>query len=373
MTRDVHKSVPRRSVIQLAGAVAAMPFISKAVAGGEVESAVEWARINLPNSSPDIVSAAAREGRLTLSLYNLGGNDEAVQALVKGFNRRYPFVAVEYTRYSTVQLLNKFNAEITARRGVSDYVNLPSNAVSNRALTDKGAIARFVVSQDAAYPRYGKRSGLWYAWHEERATTLYRADALNEEEKKLVRTFKGLGDPRFRGRIIINSVSNSLTLSTSYTLMFGPNPELWEGLARNRPKVKPASNALVSGVLAGEADIGVMCGAASPMAAAKGGAPVQFGRSAPCPALHTPGAISALAPHPNAAKLWQDWFTSAEGQNIWVAESGMTSVHGGLKETGWSEKQPWFYTDRSTSDFDWDAFSRKQQEVIARFAKDIQS
>ena len=373
MTRFVKKTPSRRSVIKAGSTFAVLPFISQALARSEVDTAIEWARKTLPSSRPDIIHAAAQEGKLTLSLYNLGGNDGAIQTLVEAFNRRYPFITVEYTRYSTVQLLNKFSAEINARRGVSDYVNLPSNAVTNRALIEKGAIANFVISQDAAFPPYGKRTGLWYAWHEERPTTVYRIGALSSEEKRLVRTFRGLGDRRFKDRIAINSITNSLTRSTSYTLMFGADPRLWENLARNRPQVKPASNALVSSVLAGEADIGVMCGAASPLAAAKSGAPIAFGRSAPCPALHTPGAISALAPHPHAARLWQDWFTSTEGQNIWVRESGMTSVRSDLKERGWSEKQTWFFSDRSESDFDWDSFSKKQQDVVARFTKDIQS
>jgi iron(III) transport system substrate-binding protein len=368
--------ISRRSLIQAAGASAAILVAkrlpTRAEAASAVESAVEWARRNLPNSTPDIVKAAAKEGKLTLSLYSLGGNDEAVRALINSFNRRYPFIAVQYTRYTTVQLLNKFNAEFNARRGISDYVNLPSNAVTNRVLIDKGAIAKFVVSQDAAFPQYGKRSGLWYAWHDDQATTLYLTDALTEEEKKLVRTFRGLADPRFKGRIGINSISNSLTLSSAYTLMFGPNPQLWTGLARNRPLVKPASNALVSSVLSGEVEIGVMCGAASPMVAAKGGAPIAYGHSSPCPTLHTPGGISALAPHPNAARLWQDWFTSAEGQGTWVRESGLPSVRNGLKEKGWSEQQSWFFTAHQ-SEFDWDAFSRRQKDVIARFARDIQS
>ena len=29
-------------------------------------------------------------------------------------------------------------------------------------------------------------------------------------------------------------------------------------------------------------------------------------------------AISAFAPHPNAAKLWMEWIYSDEGQNIWL-------------------------------------------------------
>src|SRR5712671_3791499 len=101
------RNILRRAFIQAAGAFVVGPFLSRAMAASEVESAVEWARKNLSHSTPDIVNGAAKEGKLTLSLYNLGGNDEAIQAMVKGFNRRYPFIAVDYARYSTIQLLNK--------------------------------------------------------------------------------------------------------------------------------------------------------------------------------------------------------------------------------------------------------------------------
>lgn len=370
-------SISRRSILRMAGGatfLAAMPFVSKVLAAGAVEAAIEWARTNLPNSTPDIVNAAAKEAKLSLTLYNLGGGDEAIRGIVEGFNRRYPFIAVDYTRQDTLQLLNKFNAEINTKRGISDYLNLPSNLLTSKALMDQGAIAKFVVSQDGSFPKNGKSSGFWYAWRSEKPTTLYRTDALNIEEKKLIRTYQGLADPRFKGRLGATSANNSVCVAAAYTLMYGSDPRLWTGLAKNGLLVKPSSQALVSSVLAGEVDIGVLCGSSSPAVAARSGAPLAFGYSSPSPTLYTPGAVSALAPHPNAAKLWQDWFTSVEGQDIWVRLSGLPPVRDKVHETGWAEKQPWFFADnRDLGEFDWDAFSKKQGEVLERFKKDVQN
>jgi ABC-type Fe3+ transport system substrate-binding protein len=270
-------------------------------------------------------------------------------------------------------LVIKFSAEINSRRGVSDYVNLPSNVLTSTAFIKQGAIAKFVVSQDAAFPPGSKNPGYWYAWRSEKASTVYRIGALTDEEVKLIRTYQGLADPRFKGRLGITSVNNSTCAATVYLLMYGPKPQLWTGLARNKPKVKPSSQALVSSILAGEVDIGVLSGSSSPLIAAKDGAPIAFGSSAPSATLYTPGAISALAPHPNAARLWQDWFTSVEGQRLWVSLTGNQSVRNGINQAGWAEKQAWYFDDHaSLHQFDWNAFSSKQKVVIARFASDIQ-
>lgn len=368
------EGVSRRSVVMAgtAGALSVAPFSSRLQAADAVEGAVEWARKALPHSTPDIVRGAANEGKLNLTLYNLGGGEDAVRGIIAGFRKRYPFIAVDFNRQDTTQLVSRFNAEVNSRRGISDYVNLPSNVLTSTAFIKQGAIARFVVSEDGAYLLGGKNTGYWYAWRLERATTVYRVGTLSDEEIKLVRTYQGLADPRFKGRLGITAVTNSVCATTAYMLMFGPRPQLWTGLARNKPVVKTSSQALVSSILAGEADIGVLSGSSSPLTAAKEGAPVAFGSSSPSATLYTPGAISALAPHPNAARLWQDWFTSVEGQHLWVSLTGNQPVRTGLDQTGWAERQPWFFDDHGSQPFDWETFSKKQKEVVARFAHDIQ-
>ena len=267
--------ISRRSAIRTvaigggAFVLPALPHLSRAEAAGAVDQAVAWAKANLPNSTADIVNGAAKEGKLNLTLHNLGGGEAEVRALIDGFRRRYPFIAVEFNRQDTLQLVNKVSAELNSRHGISDYFNLPSNVLTSSAYIRQGGIAKFVVSQDAAYPAGNKNPGFWYAWRGETATTVYRTDALNDAEKKLVRSYQGLSDPRFKGRLGTTAVNNSVASTTAYLLMYGPNPKLWTDLARNKPLVKPSSQALVSSVLSGEVDVGVICGSSSPLVAAK--------------------------------------------------------------------------------------------------------
>jgi len=374
------REISRRSAWQMtaagAGSVLAGGLTAcspKSAGGATVDDAVAWAKANLPNSTPEIVQAAAKEGHLTLTMLNQGGNTELLTSLISGFNKRYPFITVESTAQSTVQLVNKINAELAARRGTSDYINFPGNLHTTATLEKQGAIQPFVISQDAAFPAGAKHNGIWYAWRTEYPSTAYRKGVLTEEERKLVQTFEGLGDPRFKNRIGIGNVENSSTAAGAYILQDKTDPKVWQALVANKPRVKTTATSLINGLLSGEYDITVLSGMVPNVQAARDGAPIELGVSSPFPTVYTPSGISALAPHPNAAKLWQDWVMSSEGQNLFVKYSGFASARNDLVEKPWAEQQPWFFKDMSKRmDMDWDDFAVKQADVSARFKKDLQ-
>ena len=374
--------MPRRLVLRLAAYGAGTSMLStvlsscspKKAAAGSIDEATKWAAVNLPNSTAEIVQAAAQEGHLVLTMLNQGGNLDVLRGLISGFNRRYPFVKVEFTAQSTLQLLNKFNAEIAAQKGTTDYLNFPSNLKTTLSLEQKGAILPFVISQDPRFPERAKHNGFWYAWRCDYPSTAYRKDALTEDEKKLVQHYSGIANPRFKNRLGIVSVENSATSSACYTLLTHADPSVWRGLVDNKPRVKSSSSALLNGLLAGEYDVALLGGMMPNIEAARQGAPVEFGISDPYPALYLPAGISRLAPHPNAAKLWQDWVMSEEGQRVWIEVSGAPSAREDVGEKAWVEKQPWFFKGAPTqTELDWDDFTLRLPEVVNRFQKDMKS
>jgi ABC-type Fe3+ transport system substrate-binding protein len=315
---------------------------------------------------------AAKEGRLTL-LVQTSATDETLGAMIKKFRSRYPFVNVGYTIQSTQQIMNRFTAELTAKRGITDWLTLPSNLAQTGNYIAKNAVAPFVISHDEAYPDGAKYKGLWYALAVERTVTVYRKGALSEAERRLVRTYKGLGDARFRGRLGIDGITNSVAVTASYVLQNNPDKDLWQGLVANKPRVKTASPALLDGLLSGQYDVSVFSSWASAATPAQNGAPIEFGNTALSPTIYVPCGISAQAPHPNAARLWQDWILSQEGQNEWVRLVGMSSVRSDVIQP-WARRQPWFFdTPGSHKPLDWVDFSNKQAQVIARFNHDLQA
>jgi ABC-type Fe3+ transport system substrate-binding protein len=370
-------NLSRRSVLRMAALGAGssllaggLPRVAHAQAPGDVAKAIEWAKANLPKSTPEIITAAAKEGKLTLTLQQFG-DDETQTAMIKKFREHYPFIEVSYTQQNGAQIVNKFTAEMRAKRGVSDYLMLPSDVTQIDKYIAAGAFSDFTISQDSAFPDGTKRSGVWYPWLRQTNVTVYRKDAVTKEEKELLRTYKGLGDPRFKGKLGIIAAATSNGLTGSYILQ--KDPAIWNALVANKPIVKPSSGPLIDGLLAGEFNVALMSGYPTAALAAKNGAPLEFVISTPSPVLFAPGVISSLAPNPNAAKLWQDWGMSKEGQDLWVNLLGVPSVRSDVSQP-WSEKQPWFFDDKAANKpMDWADFVKKSPEVLAKFQKDLQA
>jgi iron(III) transport system substrate-binding protein len=315
---------------------------------------------------------ATREGKLAIAMLT-SASDDCMRGMIKKFREHYPFLDVSYTLQSTSQLMNHFTAEINAKKGLTDCLMLPANLTETGRYVSSGAVALFAISQDAAFPDNAKRSGFWYALAADRAVTIYRKDALSDEEKKLVRTYKGLGNPRFKGRLGINGITNSVAVTGAYVLQNHPDKSLWARIAANKPHVKTASPGLMDGLLSGEYDVSIFAASATAATAARNGAPIEFGNTALSPTLYVPNAVSALAPHPNAARLWQDWVLSKEGQELWVALAGSGSARNDVSKT-WARQQPWFFESSGThKTIDWADFASKESEVVARFRKDMQS
>jgi iron(III) transport system substrate-binding protein len=324
--------------------------------------------------TPDkaIQQAAAKEGALTL-LLQTNVSAETIGTIIKKFNAHYPAIHVGFTIQNTVQVMNRFTAEVSAKRGISDCVVLPSVLTETENYVAAGALAHYVSSQDPDFPNEAKRSGFWYAWTRECAVTVYRQGSLSDEEKKLLRTYKGLGDPRFKNRLGINGITNSVAATAAYVLLNQPDTSLWRGLVANAPRVKTSTPALINGLLSGEYDVGLFAAWGSTTTPARAGAPIEFGNTALTPVLYVPGGISALAPHPNAARLWQDWILSREGQDLWATVVGSNSARQDVVKP-WARQQPWFFESPGThKPIDWADFSRKEKQVVAKFKKDFQT
>ncbi|WP_417725684.1 ABC transporter substrate-binding protein [Salipiger sp.] len=374
---DAKTGLTRRDALRMAGAgvaaaVMARPAILRAQGAAGLDEAVEWARANLPATTPDILNAAAAEGKLVLTL-QLHGDDEAMKTMITAFNKRYPFIAAEYTLQNSSQVMQKFNAEVGSGRGVSDYIHLPSNLLNTKAYIEAGNLTEFVISNEDLYPAIAKDTGLFYPALEQHGVTCWRDGALSEEEVAMMHTYDGITDPRFKDRIGIVGVSTSNGQAGCYVLMHGPDPSLWDKLVANAPQVKTASSPLTDGLLSGEYDVALMNGFSIAARAAQDGAPLRFGLTNPSPVTFAPGAISALAPNPNAAKVWQDWFNSVEAQDIWVGVSGAMSALAGTKPC-WSQQQPWFFENKNGQvPIDWDDFAARQEAVIDTYKSALQA
>ena len=72
------------------------------------------------------------------------------------------------------------------------------------------------------------------------------------------------------------------------------------------------------------------------------GAPVRWVFPKPTPANLTVQTISAKAPHPNAARLFQEWAMSSEGQAAWFKVSSVASARPDTVDPRKAAKADWY-------------------------------
>ena len=373
ITSPAHGKLSRRTALRGAGvgatsflivrSLSPLSYAQAAASPSAIDAAIAYAQAHLPNSNAQIIKAAAKEGSLALTLQALG--DDAYQAMIKKFNERYPFIRVSFTSQGAVPLLGKFNAENASHRGIGDCFLL-SSPHDGDVSRQNGAVSQFKISQDSAFPAAAKSSGYWYGWQLEFATTVFRLGALSSEELRLIRSYQGLADPRFKGRLGAANVTTGTSAAQCYHLLHHTDQRVWKGLAANKPMIKPGSPLLLDGLLRGEYDVALFMGESTAANAARGGAPVGFVISSPAVTGYVTSVIAAAAPHPNAAKLWQDWALSKEGQDLWPTVSAAYSARTDVKTGPWYAAQPWFYNG-SHVEIDWNDFSAQKNNVIAQF------
>ena len=146
-------------------------------------------------------------------------------------------------------------------------------------------------------------------------------------------------------------------------------PGFMQKLAALKPTVFNAINPLADRLGTGEFSLGLAVTADTAIATQwLRGAPVRW--TFPEPGLAVPYYIGlpAKAPHPNAAKLFEAWSLSPEGQRIWVANTGLAPVDKGIQDDRKFAHEPWYKLPSSYYAVDWNALSAALPAGNAHFA-----
>jgi iron(III) transport system substrate-binding protein len=142
------------------------------------------------------------------------------------------------------------------------------------------------------------------------------------------KTWKDLSNPKWRGKIGAETGGASVQAQIYYTLdkMYGKS--YWDQMKANKLKVQTGAGAMTVALLRGEIEV-AMCYydysvyeesqlKKSPIRG------IWFEEGVP--RIVSPQAIMKNAPHPNAAKLFQEWSLSEEGQMKMVGIIGAYSA-----------------------------------------------
>jgi len=345
--------------------------VAAAIATAGAPTLVRAQDFPAPTDEAALYEAAKKEGRVT---WYAGFPQDVIKSMMDEFAKKYPGIEVEPIRLVSVQQFQRFVQESQAGQGITDLVYLDTWSID--ALAEKGYIAEWVPPNADLLPPDSRVGNFAYNQAYAAAAIAYNSNNVTPEEAEKLKTWKGILDPVFAGRV---AVSPQLC-STCYTpvhmwldpaLQAEYGEKFMREIAAMKPHLYAEINLAIDRVAAGEEDIVYCClwGALANARYVKG-APIRWVFPTPTPvAPQNFMAINSKAPHPHAARLFLNWWISPEGlaaQQMYFGDgSAMKGVPDNMKATS----EAWYNPPGETYLLDRTRWNKNFADDMALWAK----
>lgn len=257
-------------------------------------------------------------------------NITAVEPLIADFTKRYG-VKGEYTRISTAKFVATAVTEHQAGKLLADVVQAPIPILD--ILKDKGVLASYRSPQAAGYPEWTRKDERIQIFGIEYVALIYNKELVKAAD--VPKRYEDLADPKWRGKIVMADPS---THATTISWLIGLKEEVmksedaWmkflKGLAANKPMFVASFGPTPAPVESGEKLIAISM---PKYIITKAPAPLEWARVEQ-PMMGTPRGISitASAPHPNAAKVFMDYWLSKDAAKMLAEKVGEYVLYSGV-------------------------------------------
>jgi len=264
-----------------------------------------------------LIDKAKPEGKAALY-----ANITAVEPIIDAFAADTG-VKAEYTRISTARFVATTITEFEAGKFMADVVQAPLPILE--LLKEKGILARYRSPAAAGYPQWTKKDDYIQLFGVEYIALIYNKELAKTAD--LPRRYEDLAHPRWKDKIVMpNPTNHATTIGWLIGLkehVFKSEAE-WmkfvKGLAANRPMFVASLGPTPAPIASGEKPIGISM---PKYIITNAPAPLDWARVSQ-PMLGTPRAIAVAskAPHPNAARLFVDYWLSQKAMGMLAKDVG---------------------------------------------------
>jgi iron(III) transport system substrate-binding protein len=309
------RTCSRRDVLQASTALAAgAVFAAPAKAVAPAPTAVGSA----------LIEAARREGKVALySALDI----PLSQKLARTFEAAYPGVAVRIERSGAERIFQRIGQEQDSGIHAVDVV-ISTDAAHFVSWKRSGWLAPYLPEDVARHfpPDGFDANGLYATVCASLSGIGYNTNLIRREDAP--GSFADLLDPRWRGKIVKGHPAYSGTILTAtFALARDLGWSWFEKLAAQKVMQVQSAGDPPKKLALGERAIQVDGVDAILLQLKEQGQPVEFVHAREgTPLITTPAGIFGSAPNPNAARLFQNFLCSVEGQQVFV-ESNRHSFH----------------------------------------------
>jgi iron(III) transport system substrate-binding protein len=280
--------------------------------------------------TPTLIEAAKKEGQV---VWYTSADLQLAEKIAKAFEQKFPGIAARVERAGAERIFTRVGQEYAA--GLHK-VNA-SNTGDAAMFVDrkrKGLLAAYVPEDAAKYfaPEYRDPDGYYAIVRSTLCVIAYNTDMVNREEAP--KSLNDLLDPKWVGKLVKGNPSYSGTIITStYQLVRNLGWSYLEKLAKQKVMQVQSATDTPKKVILGERPVMVDGNEYNVLIAKEGGKPIEtIYASEGSPIILMPSAIFKEAPHPNAARLFQNYLFTAEAQQLFVNVGGLRSVHRLVKD-----------------------------------------
>jgi ABC-type Fe3+ transport system substrate-binding protein len=278
-------------------------------------TAEEIALLNKPDRQKILEEGAKKEGKVVW--YTPLIVNQAVRPLKEVFEKKYPFIKIDFHRANSRGLVQKWLAENSAKRYEVDVVGGSEVTMLGKKA---GLLLRFSSPSLRDYPTELKDSqGLWSATNLYFMTLAYntRRITLNEAPKN----YEDLLNPKWKGRMAWHMGSNTGTPLFIGNILSALGEKAGTAYLQNLAKqgvisATASARGIVDLVVAGEYDIAINIFNNHAEISKDAGAPVDWQPLEPVPSPMGTTGVAKTAPRPHAAMLFTDFLLSEEGQKV---------------------------------------------------------
>ncbi|MGE0797246.1 MAG: ABC transporter substrate-binding protein [Lautropia sp.] len=366
----------RRTLLRIGGALGAGAFVTACTkSGGSSEASLP---VSLPTGSAleDMMAAARKEG--TIVVY-ISVNEQMFEDWVKPFSEKFGVkvhpvntggAAATFTRWAQEWNAKQYQADAVLLADPSAAVRVDKAGMAGEWIPGEGdKFDPGLVIKGKAYPLILNACPM--TWNSAKVTA---EEAANLFTKDGLANYAYLTDPRWQGRLAVLAPHGVPIFQAEWVrLVKKYGWGLLEGMARNKPAIPSSSVAASDQIARGEINILAFDPTTASALSIGRGAPVEYAWDDEAAVTAFDMIVANKAPHSNAARLFQEWCTTAANVKnlceLLEAIPGRDDIKPATKTSklAWYQKlkQPKLISDWTTDP----AFASGTQDFLDRWAK----
>jgi iron(III) transport system substrate-binding protein len=291
-------------------------------------AALAWPAI-AQETTPAMVAAAEKEGKV---VWYSSVDVKVAEGVAKAFREAYPKIPVEVERSGSERVFQRINQEYQSNIKNVDVVN-SSDASHFIFWKQQKWLAPHTppdVKRFAA--QYKDPDGYFATWRATLSVMAYNTKLVPEGDAP--RSYADLLDPKWKGKLTKAHPGYSGTaLTGTYALVKALGWDYLEKLSKQGVQQLQSTTATPKSIASGERAVMVDGNEYNMFIEIDRKSPVKIVYAKEgTPFVSSPTAIFADAPHPNAARVFQNFLYTAKIQQLIIDEGGARSVHPDVKE-----------------------------------------